>query len=158
MRRTRILLVILMLVLVLCMSTAAQQKSSPASPIAELMNSFRTIYAETGTWLSKPEMLSGAMMKHPEFDYWGLSFVTHTGADARLKIDHQPGWFYYTYSLTHQATGTVLASGKVTAWDGKAACDKIASELIKRIKKFRPGPADKKEQSKRVSCCEIGIS
>jgi hypothetical protein len=68
-------------------------------------------------------------------------------ADARLKIDHQPGWFYYTYSLTHQRTGTVLASGKVTAWDGKVACDKIADEVIKRIKKFRPVPAKKKENS-----------
>jgi hypothetical protein len=145
MRRTRAPLVIPIMAFVVCMSTAAQQTSSLASPIAELMNSFRTICAETGTWLSKPEMLSGAMMKHPEFDYWGLSFVTHTGADARLKIDHQPGWFYYTYSLTHQATGTVLASGKVTAWDGRTACDKIADELIKRIKKFRPGPANKKE-------------
>ncbi len=53
-------------------------------------------------------MLSGAMMKYPEFDYWGLSFVKYGGADARLNIDHQPGWFYYTYSLTHEATGVVL--------------------------------------------------
>jgi hypothetical protein len=145
MRWTRATIVILMLAAALCLPTAAQEASPPASPIAELMNSFHTIYAETGTWLSKPEMLSGALMKHPEFDYWGMSVVRRTDADARLRIDHQPGWFYYTYSLTHQATGTVLASGKVTAWDGKVACDKIADELIKRIKKFRPGPAKKKE-------------
>jgi hypothetical protein len=141
MRRT----VTFMLAAALCLPTAAQKASSSGSPIAELMNSFHTIYTETGTWLSKPEMLSGALMKHPEFDYWGMSVVTRTNADVRLKIDHQPGWFYYTYSLTHQATGTVLASGKVTAWDGKVACDKIADELIKRIKKFRPGPAKNKE-------------
>ncbi len=140
MRRTSTSLAMLQLILLSVMSASAQQTSAPASPIPELMKSFHTIYAETGTWLSKPEMLSGAMMKHPEFDSWGLSFVTRTGADARLKIDHQPGWFYYTYSLTHQATGTVLASGKVSAWDGKVACDKIADELIRRIKRFRPAP------------------
>jgi hypothetical protein len=145
MRWTKATIVILMVAAALRLPTAAQEASPPASPIAELMNSFHTIYAETGTWLSKPEILSGALMKHPEFDYWGMSFVTHRDADVRLKIDHQPGWFYYTYSLTHQPTGTVLASGKVTAWDGKVACDKIADELIKRIKKFRPVPAKKKE-------------
>ncbi len=143
MQRKRRLLVTLVLVFLLSLFTAAQQ--SPASPVVELMKSFHTIYPETGTWLSKPEMLSGAMMKHPEFDAWGLSFVTHMGADTRLKVDHQPGWFYYTYSLTHSATGTILASGKVTAWDGKVACDKIADELIRRIKKFRPSPSNKKE-------------
>ena len=132
-----------MLAAALFLAAKAQEGSPPRSPIPDLMKSFQTIYAETGTWLSKPEMLSGALMKHPEFDYWGLAFVTRPDADARLKIDHQPGWFYYTYSLTHQGTGTVLASGKVTAWDGKVACDKIADELIKRIKKFRPVPTKK---------------
>ena len=146
MRRIRTIRVSLMLA-ALFLPALAQEPSSRDSPIAELMKSFQTIYAETGTWLSKPEMLSGAMMKHPEFDYWRLTFVTRTDADARLKIDHQPGWFYYTYSLIHQGTGTVLASGKVTAWDGKVACDKIADEVIKRIKKFRPVPAKKKEDS-----------
>src|ERR1043166_2994425 len=100
MRSTRTATVILMLAAALCLSTEAQEASSSGLPVAELMKSFRTIYAETGTWLSKPEMLSGALMKHPEFDYWQLAFVTRTDADARLKIDHQPGWFYYTYSLT----------------------------------------------------------
>lgn len=145
MRHTRMATVLMMLAVALCVPIEAQDTSSAVSPIADLMKSFQTIYAETGTWLSKPEMLSGALMKHPEFDSWGLAFVTRTDADTRLKIDHQPGWFYYTYSLTHRETGTVLASGKVTAWDGKFACDKIADELIKRIKRFRPVPAKQKQ-------------
>ena len=146
MLQTRTNTVILILAAAMCLPTEAQEASSPESPMAEPMKSFHTIYAETGTWLSKPEMLSGALMKHPEFDYWQLAFVTRTDADTRLKIDHQPGWFYYTYSLTHQGTATVLASGKVTAWDGKVACDKIADELIKRIKKFRPVQTKKKAE------------
>ncbi len=97
------------------------------------MNSFHSIYVDTGTWLSKPEMLQGALMKHPEVDFWGLYITTRSGADTTLKIDHQPGWFYYPYSLTDRETGTVLAAGKVTAWDGKVACGKIADELVKRI-------------------------
>jgi hypothetical protein len=123
-------------VLALASATLLAQATSPA----ELMKSFHTIQVRTGTWLSKPEMLSGALQKHPEFSQWGLAVVTGRSADVVLAIDHQPGWFYYTYSLTHLNSGVVLTSGKVDAWDGNAACKKIANEIIKQIKRVRPVP------------------
>ncbi len=117
-----------------------KQEKPAASSAAELTKTFHTIQVKTGTWLSKPEMLQGALQKHDEFDAWGLTIVSGADADTVLTIDHQPGWFYYTYNLTHTATGTVLAAGKVDAWDGNGACKKIADELVKRIKKVRPLP------------------
>jgi hypothetical protein len=87
-------------------------------------------------------------MRKPEFEFWGMSITTRGDPDVVLKIDHQPGWFYYTYSMTHRTTRTVLAAGKVTAWDGKEACNKVADELVKWIARFRPGPAKQKSGQK----------
>lgn len=132
-----------MLLCGLAAGSFAPQSQLQSSSMAELMNSFHSIYVETGTWLSKPEMLQGQLMKHPEFEFWGLSITTNRDADVVLKIDHQPGWFYYTYGMTHRGTGTVLAAGKVTAWDGKVACKRVADEIVKRVAQFRPGPPNK---------------
>jgi hypothetical protein len=127
--------------LVLALSSASSlAQAAPESSPAELMKSFHTIQVRTGTWLSKPEMMSGALQKYPEFNQWGLAVVSGRNADVVLAIDHQPGWFYYTYSLTHVDTRVVLASGKVDAWDGNAACKAIAKEIIKEIKRVRPVP------------------
>ena len=55
-----------------------------------------------------------------------------------LTIDHQPGWFYYQYSFVHPASGIVLSSGNVSAWDSADACRKIADIIIKKVKAARP--------------------
>ncbi len=111
-------------------------QDAPPAPV-QILRTFHTIYIRTSTWLSKPEMLGGELQKRREFDEWGLALVSNIAADVVITVDHQPGWFYYTYSMVHEATGTVLAAGTVTAWDGKQACGKIAGEIIKRIKRAR---------------------
>ena len=116
------------------------KESAPGAPAenpslkTQLLRSFQTIRVETGTWLAKPEMCEGAFQKHREFDAWDLSFVRAARADVVLKIDHQPGWFYYQYSMVDTASQVVLVSGNVDAWDGKAACNKVADIVIDRIK------------------------
>ena len=147
------------LVFLIALNGTAQQpqekpaaKESPApsgtdenpSVATQLLRSFQTIRVETATWLAKPEMCEGALQKRREFEAWELSVVRAGRADVVVKVDHQPGWFYYQYSMVHTATQVVLASGNVTAWDGTAACNKVADEIIDRIKRARPLP--KKEQ------------
>ena len=121
----------------LAVQTEPTGPPSEAPTPTQILRTFRTIYIQTSTWLSKPEMLAGELQKRREFDQWGLAIVNNISADVAVTIDHQPGWFYYTYSMVHTATGTVLASGTVTAWDGKKACGKVAEEIIKRIKRAR---------------------
>jgi hypothetical protein len=139
---------------------AAEQTPSQSKPASDRLSStdilrtFRTIQIQTGTWLAKSEMCEGALQNHPEFDDWELSLVRVSGA-VMVKIDHQPGWFYYQYSMVHAATGLVLLSGNVSAWDGNVACGKVADRIIERIKRVRPLPEkdenrkkDKKEKEK----------
>jgi hypothetical protein len=96
-------------------------------------------------------MCEGALQKHPEFDFWELSLVRGGGAEVVIKIDHQPGWFYYQYSMVHTGTRVVLASGNVSAWDGKVACDKVADKIIERIKQARPLPGKEDKKKKGMS-------
>jgi len=137
---------------------SAKETTTPSSPAenpslaTQLLRSLQTIRVETGTWLAKPEMCEGALQKHREFEAWELSIVRAARADVVVKIDHQPGWFYYQYSMVDTAKQVVLASGNVTAWDGKTACNKVADALIDRIKKARPVPrSEPKDQKDKKS-------
>jgi hypothetical protein len=42
--------------------------------------------------------------------------------------------------MTHPASGTVVGSDKVIAWDGVRAAPGIASQIVKRLRELR-GPA-----------------
>jgi hypothetical protein len=130
----------------------SQNQPAPSqSASAEHLRTFHTMQIQTGTWLAKPEMCEGALQKHPEFDFWELSLVRGGGAEVVVKIDHQPGWFYYQYSMVHTGTRVVLASGNVSAWDGKVACDKVADKIIERIKQVRPLPGKEEKKKKGMS-------
>src|SRR3954469_11401078 len=76
---------------------------------ADLLRTFKTIYVQSKTPLAKPQMLAGYLQKNESFDSWGLSITNDPGADVVVEIDHQPGWFYYTYTMTHESSRIVLA-------------------------------------------------
>jgi trehalose utilization protein len=50
--------------------------------------------------------------------------------------------------MVHTPSRLVLASGNVTAWDGKVACNMVADRIVERIKKVRPLP-EKDEKKKK---------
>jgi hypothetical protein len=111
---------------------------------ADIMRTFRTIYVQSKTPLAKPQMLAGELQKNSDFDKWELSITSVLAStDVVVEIDHQPGWFYYTYSMTHQSSGLVLAVDRVNAWDGKYASAKIAKAIMRRIAKVRDAPKEK---------------
>jgi len=125
--------------------------SDNPSRTTELLRSYQSMRIETGTWLAKPEMCEGALQKNQDFQAWDLSIVRSGRADVVVKIDHQPGWFYYQYSMVHWTTQLVLTSGNVTAWDGAVACKMVAEAIIKRTKQARQKAEskDQKDKSKK---------
>jgi hypothetical protein len=115
---------------------AQSPETRPSS--AEVLRTFKTVYVQSKTPLAKPEMLAGELQKSGDFDSWGLSITSSSSdADVMVEIDHQPGWFYYTYTMTHRSSGMVLAVGRVDAWDGKYASAKIAKAIMKRCAAVR---------------------
>src|SRR5215831_6471772 len=135
------------------------QASAGDSRATQLLRSYQTIRIETGTWLAKPEMCEGSLQKHREFEEWKLSIVRSGRADVVLTISHQPGWFYYQYSMVDTASQVVLASGNVTAWDGTVACSMVADAVVERTNKARKGPkheADHKDMNKAQTGADSG--
>jgi len=126
---------------------AVQNRAEPnavkQSP-ADLLRHFTTICVRSRTWLVKPEFVSSQLQKQKKFDEWDLAVSNSSDADVLVEVDHQPGWFYYTYTMTHQASGIVLDSGKVTALDGKLASTQIGNKIIKQIARYRELPEAKK--------------
>jgi hypothetical protein len=66
-------------------------------------------------------------------DGWGK----HDLADTEIEIDRPLFTFTFTYKITNRSTGILLATGKVTAWDGNAAAPMLAERIIEEIRKAR---------------------
>jgi hypothetical protein len=128
------------------------QSDEPKQNAADLLRTFKTIYVQSKTPLAKPQMLAGELQKNDNFDSCGLSITNNPATDVTIEIDHQLGWFYYTYTMTHQSSGIVLAVGRVDAWDGKYASSKIAKEIMKRVAGVRNPP---KSVSRTIRSVEI---
>jgi len=127
------------------------QSNEPKQNAADLRTS-KTIYVQSKTPLAKPQMLAGELQKNDNFDSCGLSITNNPATDVTIEIDHQLGWFYYTYTMTHQSSGIVLAVGRVDAWEGKYASSKIAKEIMKRVAGVRNPP---KSVSRTIRSVEI---
>jgi len=128
------------------------QSDEPKQNAADLLRTFKTIYVQSKTPLAKPQMLAGELQKNDNFDSCGLSITNNPATDVTIEIDHQLGWFYYTYTMTHQSSGIVLAVGRVDAWEGKYASSKIAKEIMKRVAGVRNPP---KSVSRTIRSVEI---
>jgi len=121
---------------------AQSPETKPSS--AEVLRTFKTICVQSKTPLAKPAMLAGELQKSSDFDKWGMSITSDPAdADVVVEMDHQPGWFYYTYTMTYRTSGLVLAVGQVDVWDGKYASAKIAKAIMKRCAAVRKTQKDK---------------
>jgi hypothetical protein len=95
------------------------------------------------------QMMENALMKLPEFEKWKLIIVKDEKlADIKVNIEHDLFTWNYRYSVTDKRTDILLASGKVTAWDGRIASGKFAREIIEKLRPGREqGSPDKKDKT-----------
>ncbi len=126
----------------------------PARPVDVLLAS-KTIYVASRTTFFKPDQLINELKKKPELDAWGLSFVEELDvADLLLTIDHVLFTWKFTFKLSHQRTGVVVATGSRIIWDGNLGAPYMAERVLEKLTQVRaqqPTPAavqadDKKEK------------
>jgi hypothetical protein len=121
----------------LALSQEPQKDSTPA----ELLRSFKSIYVSSKTVYIKKGITEGALLKELQKKHLDLDIAIKTDsvAEAVLSIERQAVWpqWDYIYRLDHQATGTVLAAGKVSAIDGGSAAKQIAQQIVARIAQAR---------------------
>ena len=122
------------------------EKSEPISSRDPevILRQFRTIYVRSKTVWMKDEVIKNALRQTPEFKSLGLVIVENAKvADALLVTDRVLFTWDFTYSLSHQNTSIVLASGKFTQIDGITAANTIAKDVLKRVKAARAPVVEK---------------
>jgi len=58
-------------------------------------------------------------------------------ADVIIAIDRPLFTYTFTYTMMHRGNGIILASGKITAFDGNFAAPKLAERIIEEMRVAR---------------------
>lgn len=127
---------------------AAEEKvaAEEAAKIAEmspkaLLGRARVVYVDSRTTFFEEELLQNALRKRKEFDTWQLVIVDgydkRNVADLVIDIDRPLFTYTFTYTITSRGSGIVLATGKVTAFDGNLAAPKLAERIIEDMRVAR---------------------
>jgi hypothetical protein len=134
---------------------AAEEKaaSEEAAKVNEtnpkrLLSRARIIFINSETSFFEEVQLQNALRKRPEMDTLELAIVDgwdkKSVADIMVFIDRPLFTYTFTYRITDQRTGIILATGKVTAFDGNAAAPKLADRIIEEIRDAKGGAKPKK--------------
>ena len=133
---------------------AAKEKraAEEAAKIAEtnpktLLRNAHVIYVDAHTGFIEEVQLQNELRKRPEFETWQLAIVDgwekRDVADIVIDIDRPLFTYTFTYQITNRSNGIVLATGKVTAFDGNFAAPMLAKRIIEEMKVAR-GESKKK--------------
>ena len=107
---------------------------------AAILRAARTICVRSMTLYLEPEQLESELRKRAEFKAMDLAIVKDEKvADIRIEINRAEFSFNYAFTATNPQTSMVVASGKVTAWNGGFAAPQIAKEFLKQVKAARAG-------------------
>ena len=127
--------------------TGASTASSIATRSAgndadEIVRTAHSIFVESHTIWMKGNLLQDALYTRPEIREWGVRIVDDRN-EADIYIDVTRPWLTYDwiFKLISPKTGMVLGTGKVTAIDGPAAAQRLAIDIVNRIRSARPVPA-----------------
>ena len=134
---------------------AAEEKlaAEEAARIAEtnpknLLRKARVVLISSDSSFFEEAQLQNALRKRTEFDPWQMAIVDGWGkrdiADIIIEIDRPLFTYTFTYQITSRSNGIVLATGKVTAFDGNAAAPKLAERIMEEIKVARGEARPKK--------------
>ncbi|HKC62027.1 MAG TPA: serine protease [Pyrinomonadaceae bacterium] len=108
---------------------------------AKLLASSKTLYITSCSNIFKPVQLLNELRKRQEFTNWNLSFVGEREvADLILEIEHVPLTWEFNFSIRHQRTGVVIATGKIYAWGGGDGAELMASRVVEKLTKVRARP------------------
>jgi S1-C subfamily serine protease len=110
----------------------------PERDPAKLLLSSRTIYVTSYSNVFKSVQLVNELRKKKEFADWNLSFVDEREvADLVLDIEHVAMTWEFPFSIRHQRTGIVVATGKVYAWGGGDGALLMASRVVEKLAQVR---------------------
>ncbi|MEW6733322.1 MAG: hypothetical protein AB1489_18490 [Acidobacteriota bacterium] len=105
----------------------------------ELLRTAKTILLHSRTTFLNPAQVENELRRHTDFQALQLNIVKdRQAADLIMELDRPLFTFTFTFNVTDRQTSLVVASGKVTAFDGNLAAPKIAKEFTKQLRAVRP--------------------
>jgi hypothetical protein len=117
-----------------------------ASRPVDVLLASKTIYVRSYTSNFKPEQLINELNKRAEMSAWNLSFVDDVQvADLILTIDHVVLTYKFTFTLAHQRTGVVVATGSRIILDGNLGAPDMAERVIEKLTQVRAQTPTKPE-------------
>ena len=108
----------------------------------EIVRSARTVFVESHTIWMKGTLLQDALYVRPEIREWGIRIVDdRKEADIYIDVTRPFLTYDWIFKMISPKTGMELGTGKVTAIDGPAAAQRLAIDIVNRIRSARPAPA-----------------
>lgn len=105
----------------------------------EALRTCRTVMVESHTIWMKGNLLQDALYVRPEIREWGISIVdSRNAADIYIDITRPFLTYDWVYQMINTSTGAIVGTGKVVAIDGPAAAQRLALEIVGRIRSVRP--------------------
>jgi hypothetical protein len=119
---------------------AAEAEKIAATNPKTLLSHVRILFISSSTDYLEAVQLENALRRRNEVDAWQIAMVgwdKRNVADTEIEIDRPVFTFIFTYKITNRSTGILLATGKVTAFDGNAAAPMLAERIVEEIRKAR---------------------
>lgn len=116
----------------------ATSGGSAKNESSDMLRSARTVYIWSGTVYLRAEQVENALRGMAGFQSLDIAIVKdRQAADLVIELNRPLFTFDFTYSATHRQSSPLVASGKVTAFNGNIAAPKIAKGLIKQMQSAR---------------------
>jgi len=107
----------------------------------EIVRRAQSIFVESHTVWMKGNLLQDALYVRPEIREWGIRIVDDRNeADVYIDVTRPFLTYDWIFKMISPKTGMVLGEGKVTAIDGPAAAQRLAIDIVNRIRSSRPVP------------------
>jgi hypothetical protein len=105
----------------------------------EIVRTAHSIFVESHTIWMKGNLLQDALYTRPEMREWGVRVIDDRNeADIYIDVTRPFLTYDWIFKMISPKTGMVLGTGKVTAIDGPAAAQRLAIDIVNRIRSARP--------------------
>ena len=123
-------------------SSAPRATGGTGNDADEILRAAHSIFVESHTIWMKGNLLQDALYVRPEMREWGIR-VSDDRNEADIYIDVTRPFLTYDwiFKMISPKTGMVLGTGKVTAIDGPAAAQRLAIDIVNRIRSTHPNSA-----------------
>jgi formylglycine-generating enzyme required for sulfatase activity len=123
---------------------AAPQEQPGKPDPAELIRAAKTIHIRSKTTFFREKLLEDELLKQPDFQSLGLMIVGDIKkADLVVDVTLPFLTWNFTYAVTHQASNTQLAKGRVRELTAGAASPRLAKDMVARLQALRTSTTTK---------------